>query len=59
MGCSHGQRAHRPRQRHLVGPAADTFPGLPAFSEYLADDLLWGRLDRLARRYQGAGYRLI
>lgn len=43
----------------LWAPAADTFPTEPAFCEYLADDLLWDRLDRLAARYRGAGYRLI
>lgn len=43
----------------LWTPAADTFPTDPAFSEYLADDLLWDRLDQLATRYRGAGYQLI
>lgn len=42
----------------LWAPAAETFPALPAFSERLADDLLWDRLDQLARRYSNAGYRL-
>lgn len=45
----------------LWAPAADTFPTRdgPSFSEYLADDLLWGHLDRLAERYRRAGFRLI
>ncbi len=43
----------------LWTPAGDTFPARPEFSEYLSDELLWDRLDRLAIRYRGAGYRLI
>lgn len=43
----------------LWAPAADSFPHLPDFSEYLADDLLWDHLDRIAYRYRDAGYRLI
>lgn len=43
----------------LFAPAADTFPMLPEFSEFLSDDVLWDRLDHLARRYRNAGYRLL
>lgn len=43
----------------LWAPVADAFPGLPAFSEYLITDLLWDHLDRIAHRYQHAGYRLL
>lgn len=43
----------------LWAPAADAFPIVPAFSEYLADDLLWDRLDHVAHRYRNAGYRLV
>lgn len=43
----------------LWAPAAKTFPALPDFSEYLSDDVLWDRLDRLAGRYAGAGFRVI
>ncbi len=43
----------------LWTPAADAFPPLPSFSEYLHEDLLWDKLDHLAQRYRGAGYRLI
>lgn len=43
----------------LWSPAAGTFPHLPAFAEYLSGDLLWDRLDRIARRYANAGYRQI
>lgn len=43
----------------LWAPAVDTFPDLPAFSEYLVDDLLWDRVDRIAYRYRVAGYRIL
>lgn len=45
----------------LWSPAVDTFPSEegPAFSEYLADDLLWKQLHRLAERYERAGFRMI
>lgn len=43
----------------LWAPASATFPALPDFSEALADDLLWDRLDKIAHRYRNAGYRLI
>jgi hypothetical protein len=45
----------------LWAPAKDAFPAAdgPAFSEYLADDLLWRQLSHLAERYKRAGFRLI
>lgn len=43
----------------LWARSADTFPAAPGFSEYLADDLLWDVLDRIAHRYRTAKYRMI
>lgn len=43
----------------LWAPAADAFPPLPGFSEYLTDDLLWDKLDLIAERCRVAGFRLL